>query len=212
MDTEEFAANAFLDIATNLLAILLIVTLFALAAPRQLSEGANPLPAQTPLGPRFVEPQRALFPPFSRFYFVIADRVLVWDQEAVVDAIAADPSTRTGRIWQGRFEWRPPPLISRDIDRFQLKFWPDRAAIVQQAPPWSAAHGEALIAELAQAAAEARIAPVFIVQPDGMETFVPLHARLHAAGLRFRWFTQPAEDPLLIGREIAQFTHHGLYW
>lgn len=212
METEGVASNAFLDIATNLLAILLIVTLFALATPRQLTEGANTLPSVAQAGPRFVEPRRALFPPFSRFYFVISDRVAVWDQEAVVAALAMDPATRSGRIWQGRFEWRPEPLVTRDIDSFQLRFWPDRDAILQQSPPWSAEQTLQLVAELARDAASDQIAPVFIVQPDGMETFVPLHARLQAAGQRFRWFTQPPEEPLLIGREIAQFTHYGLYW
>lgn len=212
METDGVASNAFLDIATNLLAILLIVTLFALAMPRQLTEGANARPSQAQAGPRFVEPHRALFPPFSRFYFVIADRVAVWDQEAVVTALAMAPATRSGRIWQGRFEWRPEPLVTRDIDSFQLRFWTDRDAILQQLPPWRAEHTEQLVAKLAREAASDQIAPVFIVQPDGMETFVPLHAQLQAAGQRFRWFSQPPEEPLLIGREITQFTHYGLYW
>lgn len=212
LETEAPGGHAFLDIATNLLAILLIVTLFALAAPRQLSEGANRLPSRAHAGLRFVEPRRALFPPFSRFYFVFADRVVPWDQEAVVSALAEAPATRSGQVGQGRFEWRPEPLATRDLDGFQLRFWPDREAILQRSSPWSAAHTEELLAALARAAASERIAPVFLVYPDGMETFVPLHARLQAAGLAFRWFTQQHPDPVLIGREVAQFTHHGLYW
>lgn len=212
METEEPTPSAFLDIATNLLAILLIVTLFALAAPRQRDEGASQLPARPSAGPRFIEPRRDLFPPFSRFYFVIADRVTVWDQEAVVAALAAAPDTRSGRTWQGRFDWLPELLVTRDIDSFQVQFWLDRDAILTQSPPWSAEQTERLVVELGRAASSDRIAPVFIVHPDGMETFVPLYEGLQATGQRFRWFTQRPDEPLLIGRHVAQFTHYGLYW
>jgi hypothetical protein len=212
METDGPTPSAFLDIATNLLAILLIVTLFALAAPRQRDEGASQLQARPSTGPRFVEPQRERFPPFSRFYFVLADRVAVWDQEAVVTALADAPDTRSGTTWQGRFVWRPEPLVTRDIDTFQLEFRLDREAILSRAPPWSAEQTERLVDELAQDAARDRIAPVFIVHPDGLETFVPLYERLQTRGQRFRWFTQRPDEPVLIGRHVAQFTHYGLYW
>ncbi|MGQ9660676.1 MAG: hypothetical protein ACUVT0_11520 [Thermochromatium sp.] len=212
METDGLTPSALLDIATNLLAILLIVTLFALAAPRQSTEGASQLPAQSSTRPRFVEPRRELFPPFSRFYFVLADRVLVWDQEAVVAALAGAPDTRSGTTWQGRFVWRPEPLVTRDLDTFQLEFWPDRAALLGQSSPWHAEQTTQLVDELTQEAARDRIAPVFIVYPDGLETFVPIYERLQATGQRFRWFSQPPDEPLLIGRQVTQFTHYGLYW
>lgn len=212
METDGPAPSAFLDIATNLLAILLILTLFALTAPHQFTEGASQLPAPPSAGPRFVEPRRELFAPFSRFYVVLADRVAVWDQEAVVAALAAAPDARSGTTWQGRFTWLPEPLVTRDIDTFRLEFRLDRDAILERSLPWSADQTERLVDELARDAAADRIAPVFIVHPDGLETFVPLYERLQAAGQRFRWFTQRPDEPLLIGRHVAQFTHYGLYW
>lgn len=212
METEGPAQGAFLDIATNLLAILLIVTLFSLVGARQSSEGASQAQARPSAGARFVEPRRDLFPPFSRFYFVIGDRVVRWDQEALVAVLAAAPETRSGTTGQGRFEWLPEPLVTRDIDTFQLRFIPDRRAILEREPPWTTEHGERLLAELTRESASGQVAPVFIVHPDGMETFVPLYERLQAAGLRFRWFAQRPDEPLLLGRHPAQFTHHGSYW
>ncbi|QGU33956.1 hypothetical protein E6P07_04750 [Thermochromatium tepidum ATCC 43061] len=212
METEEQTPSAFLDIATNLLAILLILTLFALAAPRQFTEGASQLPARPSTGLRFVAPQRERFPPFSRFYVVLADRVTVWDQEAVVAALAAAPHTHSGTTRQGRFDWQPEWLVTRDIDGFQLRFWFDRDALLSQSTPWGVEQTERLVDELAQDAARNRIAPVFIVYPDGLETFVPIYERLQARGQRFRWFTQRPDEPLLIGRHVAQFTHYSLYW
>ena len=71
---------------------------------------------------------------------------------------------------------------------------------------------ERLLADLSAAFAATRTAPVFIVHPAGMETFVPLYERLQAAGLRFRWFAQRPDEPLLLGRHPAQFTDHAIYW
>lgn len=212
METDETTPGAFLDIATNLLAILLIVTLFSLIGLRQPTEGASQLPAPPSAGIRFIEPQRYLFPRFSRFYFVLAGQVVPWDQEAVVRALADAPDQRSGQTGQGRFAWLPEPLVTRDIDTFQLRFWPERAALLADQTPWTEQRTEQLVIELADAAARQRIAPVFIVYADGMETFVTLYAQLQAAGLRFRWFARHPDEPLLIGRHPAQFTHYGLYW
>ncbi|MBK5965176.1 hypothetical protein CCR95_14030 [Thiocystis minor] len=212
MDSESPAQGAFLDIATNLLAIILIVTLFSLVAARRDTQTSSHPAARPTSAERFVEPQRDLFPPFSRFYFVLAGRVARWDQEAVVAALSAAPDANSGTTAQGRYEWLPEPLVTRDLDTFQIRFWLDAQAVLTQEPPWSEIATERLLADLSAAFATTRTAPVFIVHPAGMETFVPLYERLQAAGLRFRWFAQRPDEPLLLGRHPAQFTDHAIYW
>jgi len=208
--SRDSTSSAFLDIATNLLAVMLILTLFALVAQRH-DTGAEPAPASHPPTERFLAPRREWFPPFSRFFFVTAGRVVPWDQEAVVAALAAAPTARAGRTWQGRYEWQPEPLPLRDLDGYRLRFFPEVAALVARVPPWTSADTERLVAELSHAAS-ARVAAVFIVHPDGMAQFAPLHEQLRARALRFRWFPQAPDAPLEIGREVAQFTHHVNYW
>lgn len=212
MDPEEPAQGAFLDVATNLLAVILIVTLFSLVSlPHKTQSSTHP--AARPISmPRFVEPQRDLFPPFSRFFFVVGDRVLAWDQEALVAARLAEPNRNAGSLPQGRYEWVPEPLVTRDIDSFQVRFYLDRETALAQTPPWTPERAGPFIAELSAHHAAQRGLPVFIVHPDGMETFAPLYERLQAAGLRFRWFPQDADEPLLLGRHPAQFTDHVIYW
>ncbi len=211
METKDNTPTALLDVATNLLAILLIVTLFALPALVQRQQGVSQLPVTAVSPLRFIAPQRELFPPFSRFYLVIAGRIVPWDQEAVIAALAQDPERPTGRTHQGQFIWIAEPLVTRDIDTFQLRFLPDPEAIAAQTPPWRAEETDHLLAELKGAAGE-RIYPVFIVYPDGMDLFAGLYDQLHQAGLRFRWFAHAADEPILIGRMPAQFTHYGIYW
>lgn len=211
METEGDTPTALLDVATNLLAILLIVALFALIGHPQRQQGASQLPADPVSHLRFIEPQRELFPPFSRFYLVIAGRIVPWDQEAVVAALAQDPERSVGTTPQGRFTWIAEPLVTRDLDTFQLRFLPDPQAIAAQTQAWRPEETDALLAELKRAA-DHRVYPVFIVYPDGMDLFAGLYDRLQQAGLRFRWFAQAADEPVLIGRMPAQFTHYGIYW
>lgn len=216
MEATESSDSAFLDLATNLLAVILIVTLFALiGASSHSNTGAYPL-AQMHSEPRFNEPRRALFPPFSDFYFVLADHILLWDQDAVLDDLAQRSAARAGHTWQGRYEWQPDHLITRDIDGFRLRFFLNPNALEQQAAakqtPVFARHDTDLLLNTLMQAREQHRAPVFLVLPEGMDLFAALYPALHERGVRFRWFAQNPEQPLLIGRDPAQFTHHVSYW
>ncbi|NEX21026.1 hypothetical protein G3480_12005 [Thiorhodococcus mannitoliphagus] len=212
METDGTSEGAFLDIATNLLAIILILTLFSLVSIQQERRTSTSPTARPTSLERFVEPQRDLFPPFSVFYFVLSERVVRWDQEAVVEALSAAPDLTSGSTAQGRYQWLPEPLVTRDLDTFQLRFFLDQAAVQRQEPAFPESRIDAFIAELTAAHTANRAAPVFLVYPDGMETFAPLYERLQQSDLRFRWFTQAVDAPLLLGRHPAQFTDHGIYW
>lgn len=211
MEPNEPTDSAFLDIATNLLAVMLILTLFALIGGRPHSNpAAHPLaPVQSE--PRFDEPQRDLFPPFSRFYFVLADHIHPWDQAAVLEDLAARPEARSGQTWQGRYEWHSDPLVTRDIDSFRLRFFVDPDALAKSPPALACDDSAALIKELLQAQ-QAHTAAVFIVLPEGMEVFARLYPLLRERALAFRWFAQDAAKPLVIGRDTTQFTHYVSYW
>ncbi|MBK1648339.1 hypothetical protein [Rhabdochromatium marinum] len=216
MEPHAATDSAFLDIATNLLAVILIVTLFALIGGRpQSSQATHPL-APVPSEPRFDEPRRELFPPFSRFYFVRADHVLPWDQDAVLDELAAHPQARSGHTWQGRYQWQPEPLVTRDIDSFRLQFFLDPVPHTEQTPEQRgralARQDLALLLDELRQAKQQHSAAVFLVWPDGMNLFAALYPKLREHGLRFRWFAQDPDQPLLIGRDPAQFTHYVSYW
>ncbi|MDZ7621104.1 MAG: hypothetical protein U5O69_01200 [Candidatus Competibacteraceae bacterium] len=212
MDGEDSVQGAFLDIAANLLAVILIVTLFSLVSFQHKTHSSVHPDARPFATPRFVEPQRDLFPPFSSFFFVVEDRVARWDQDAVLAALRAAPRTFSGKTRQGRYEWLPEPLVTRDIDTYQIRFFLDVPAVLAQEPAFTATMLERQIAELARDYAAHRTAPVFLVYPSGMETFVPLYEGVRNAGLRFRWFALRPDEPLFLGRHPAQFTDHAIYW
>lgn len=210
MDSNE-ADSAFLDIAANLLAVILIVTMFSLLAtpPRPHSASAPDAVTDPPLA--FQTPRRELFPPFSRFYFVLEERVVRWDEDAVLAALAADPAD-SGTVAQGRYRWKPERLPLRDLDTYTLTFQPDPVALRTQTPPLTPEQAAALIAQWSQDYAHTRIAPVFIVYPSGMEAFALLYPLLEDARLRLRWFALAENKPLDVGRFPQQFTDYGIYW
>lgn len=212
IQNDDATDSAFLDIAANLLAIILIVTLFSLAAARHQTHSSTHPDARHQPTLRFVEPQRDLFPPFSTFFFVTDDRIARWDQSAVLEALRTNPRAFSGRTAQGRYEWLPEPLITRDIDTYQIKFFVDRQAIRANEPAFMESMIPTFLARLLREYQQSRTAPVFMVDPSGMEIFVNLYNSLQDSGLRFRWFAQPPDEPLFLGRHPAQFTHHAIYW
>lgn len=209
MPRDDVAQSAFLDVATNLLAVILLLTLFSGIGTGRHKYGSETAPVQSASSLRFLSHQREWFPPFSRFFFVTAGRMIPWDQAAVVQALQAAPAASSGHTWQGRYEWQAVTL--RDLDGYRLRFYPDLAYLTAHTPLWTSAQTEHLLSALS-AAARQQVAAVFIVYPDGMALFTPIYEQLRARGLRFRWFPQLPDAPFDIGREVSQFTHHVGYW
>ena len=200
--------SAFLDIAANMLAIILIITLFSLVTVQHHTHSSTQADAIQDPPLRFVEPQRDLFPPFSRFFFVVEDRVVAWDQSAIIDTLSTSGS---GTTEQGRFRWLAEPLTPRDIDTYALNFFPERQRLLDQ-PALSSNSMDAFVSTLSQDYVGSHLAPVFIVYPSGMEIFAQLYPQLQDAQLRFRWFARNEGAPLYIGRHPAQFTDYAIYW
>lgn len=198
-----------MDIAANLLGVILIVTVYAL-----LASPPHPDRSDTMADPTlpFLKPQRDLFPPFSSFYFALAGRVVRWDDDAVLAGLVVDPASTSGNTDQGHYRWQPETVPLRDIDTYSLSFQPERAAIERREPPLDSAHADALIAAIVQDFARSRRAPVFVVYPSGMDAFAILHPLLEEAGLRFRWFAFAEQRPLEVGRYPQQFLDYGIYW
>ncbi len=212
MHKSDLAQSTFLDIAANLLAIVLVITLFSLVTVKHQNTSATEPVVKTDSELLFIAPRRDLFPPFSVFFFVLADRIVRWDQDAVIDALHVDPQSFSGKTRQGNYQWLPEPLIARDIDTFQLDFLPDLQAILAHEPLLSDEKIDQSVTDMIEMYQNNRMAPVFIVYPGGMAIFVKLYARLQDAGVRFRWFAHHADEPLFLGRHPAQFTDYAIYW
>lgn len=199
--------TAFMDLASNLLAVVMIVTLFSLLSLQSASrEFDDPRPQERDPTVDFRTPQRWLFPPLAAFYLVLEDQVRPWAADPIIAQLRDDPRRYNGRVPGGRYNWQGDERGSRDVDVYRLSFWPDPQAMIPNLDD------TALLQQLTEEYQHRRRAPVFVVYPSGMDAFARLYPQLEASTLPFRWFTRPEGEPLTVGRTPNQFLDHGIYW
>lgn len=208
VESSEQSDSAFLDVATNTLAALLIVTMLSLVTTQRQKHLSTTPEAQSHTSLAFMEPQRPLVPPWNSYFFVVEDRVVRWDLEAVVRALLSAPEVSTGGTRQGTYRLLGEPLTPHDIDTFDLDFACDRHALLADHPPLSASAEEAFLATLRRDYAALNTVPTFVVYASGMERFATLYPHLEQAGLRFRWVALHEGEPLRLSRQPWMFTSY----
>lgn len=197
-EAEGGADAGFVDIATNLLAVVLIVTVLVIAANPRLGT------TEGPEGLRLLDPPREVLPPLSEIILLQQDRVAQIDLGPVGDVLRRPGRPRSGRVEMGEFQLASSPWVGRDVDAFDLRLRPD--------PVWIAAAPRldpaALAASLAARGGPGAPVPLFFVRPSAMDGFAELHERLVAAGLRFRWVPVPEADELRLFRDETMFSSY----
>jgi hypothetical protein len=186
----------FVDIATNLLAAVLIVTvLVVVASPRLGTSEASE-------GLRLLDPPREVLPPLSEIHLLQDDRIAWLDLAPIGEALLAPGRPRSGRIEMGEFRLQSQPWVGRDPDAYDLRLRPD--------PRWVATaprlEPAALAAGLASRQGASTPVPLFMVRPSAMDGFAELHARLLAAGVRFRFVPVPEAEELRLFRDETMFS------
>ena len=199
----------FLDIASNMLAVMLIVTMFAMLTvrseatvlhdPRFERDPALALRAQPAL------PER----PFFDYYLVFDGRIVRWEQERFVEVLLARGLRETVDAKGGklRVSARMEP---RDPDSFSASFVPDFEALAGEATPLTPETVEAIAAGIGERAGTHGLMPNFVVFPTGMDAFELLYRNLRDTPLWLRWFLWSKDSPLKIERRVANFTRFEL--
>lgn len=206
------AGSGFLDIATNTLAVVMIVTMFSLLTVRPQSYASKDPSAILDPPLRFHAPTSQLFRPFTTYYFVFENRVVPWDQESFVEALfAGGPGVETVTGPQGRVRLQGGAATARDVDEFQALFLPDFEAMAAQAAVWDDAATGPWLEGLSRAV-QTNNAPTFIVYRSGMDLFARLYPRLRDWGIRFRWYAWQDKEPLKIVRRVSEFTSFRFLW
>lgn len=214
MSHEDATDSAFLDVAANTLAILIMITMFALITVQRTIDGSDHAAAVEDPPMPFVARNHQLFQPFSEYWFVLGDGLVRWNQEALVDALdKAGLFSGAVATEQGLGQLEAAGIVFHDLDSFSVTFHPDldhlRASAVAPEP----AHGTpGLVEVLVQRYRDGRRAPVFLVYAEGMDVFAQLFDELNGRGIRMRWFPWRAEDPLTVVRNVSQFTLDEMRW
>ena len=203
MNEEAFDAS-FLDIATNTLAIVVIVTMFALLTVKpETAAQRDPRFSEEPGLALRVQPRLAERP-FLDYYFVFDGRIVRWEQERYVEAMSANGLRDTITLPDGKLRLSAA-LEPRDPDSFSASFVPDFAALATRAAPLAPDTVEAVAAGIVERLETHGLAPNFVVFPSGMDAFESLYRDLRGKPIWLRWFLWPADTPLKIERRVAHF-------
>ena len=194
----------FLDVAVNALAVIVIVTMFALLTvdvgtaarsdPRFDEEPPLPLRVQ----PRL--PER----PFLDYYLVFDGAIVRWEQERYVERLAAEGLREVVALPGGKLRVSAA-AERRDPDSFTATFAPDLPALAGAATALTPETAESVASAILERHDLHGMAPNFIVYPSGMEAFETLYRRLRGAPVWLRWFPWVEDVPLKIERRAGHF-------
>ena len=203
--SEDALDASFLDIATNALAIVIIVTMFALltvkpesSAQRDSRFDEEPrlaLRAQPPLIER----------PFLDYYLVFDGRIVRWEQERYVVELIANGLRDTVELPGGKLRVSAA-MEPRDPDSFSASFEPDFPVLAERATPLGPETVEGVAADIVERLGTRGPAPNFVVFPSGMDAFQALYRSLRERPIWLRWFLWSEDTPLKIERRVAHFT------
>ncbi len=200
---------SFLDVASNMLAIMLIVTMFALLTmrseptvlhdPRFDREPPLTMRAQPALDER----------PFLDYYLVFDGKIVRWEQERYVEHLIADGLRNTVDAEDGklRVSARREP---RDLDSYSASFVPDFEALAKRATSLTPETVQAVAADIDNRGGRYGLVPNFVVYPSGIDAFEVLYRDLRETPIWLRWFLWSDEFPLKIERRVANFTRFEL--
>ncbi|MCB9948361.1 MAG: hypothetical protein H6842_11105 [Rhodospirillaceae bacterium] len=209
--SNDAADGAFLDIATNTLAVLIVVL-----ATRLLSLEAAPTdqsiePADSP--PTLVFPVMTdqLFRPFTNVYLAAEDRIVLLDLGPAVSALQ-ERGLRTGTVPQGDFELKVEPRVIRDINTFHFELTPDADYVRTSGIDVTPDTLPEIVAGLEHDFRERRVAPTFAVRTSGMDAFARLYPAVLERGIPIRWIPFDDNRPIAFSRSHGNLQHPSFYW
>lgn len=205
--------SGFLDVATNTLAIIIIVTVFSLAVVRETIP-TSPEPdavLDPPLIYRVGE--RTPFPPPSIFVLFVDARTLRLDGDGIVMQLLDKPPGPVMRetVSQGRIDFMPLSASGYDVDIYQFAFTPDPTYIATL-PPFDPAQAAAFVDDVEQTWRTSGHAPTFLVYPSGMDAFAAAHAALEQRAMPWRWVLIQEGQPIRLERSSRGFRSFTTYW
>ncbi|MGH6816033.1 MAG: hypothetical protein ACREC6_10030 [Hyphomicrobiaceae bacterium] len=199
IDLEE---SSLADIVSNVLAVLMLVTVMALLG------AGGALVSQTPgieqgsndTDVSFLEPSRSPLPAFTRYYIVTEEGIAVLLSERIADALAAEPGAYAG---EAQALEGSPATVSFELDRFggpggqsylnafevdlaqfRLKLKFPKGPLV---PTMGWDPAETLVGRIVQRTRSERRGPTFLVTRSGFDRFAALYDGLARRGICFRW-------------------------
>ncbi len=166
----------FLDVAANALAVVIIVTLFAVQALeiRTVWRG-DPRASDAPALAFPVKPSHALGP-FTRFWIVEETGVALWRHDWAAEIMWSEGDIDAD-LPEGRTTVASLARRGNDIDMFRASWLPTPDGLVRRPLPDDKAIA-AFLDELETTFVTKRVAPMFLVHESGMGLFTRISRQL----------------------------------
>jgi hypothetical protein len=209
IDTPE-DSHAFIDIISNTLGVLILLTLLSVILSGKISEIKSKIQPSDHLTIDFNMPKRNLFLPNSSYYIAISDQIVHWQVDEIAYFLLKNPDKAVGKIPTGEFVfldmagYTEEKTIPTDIDSYKLFFTPNRKTIKNQSV-MSKEDINALFASLKIDYIKNNIVPLFFVYPSGINIFAKLHDKIINSDIRMRWRPAAMGNDIAIYRSKEQF-------
>jgi len=205
--------HAFIDIISNTLGVLILITLLSIILSGELSETEVELKPADRLTIDIHPPRRDLFLSKSNYYIAINQHIVPWPVEAIGKMLLEQRDLSAGSIDIGEFLFLDyteygdrPGYLPADADCYNLSLTPDPKAIVKLPPP----DIDTLAAKIGNDYREKHIIPLFFVYPSGMNIFSKIHRRLAEGNIRLRWVPTSEKKDVNIYRLRHQYSDYYL--
>ncbi len=190
----------FLDVAANALAVVIIVTLFAVQALRvQTVWRGDPRATEEPPLPFPMKAAHALGP-FTRPWIVGDGWVMPGPQDEAARSMWEGRTLDVGTP-QGRVALFSMARRGHDVDLYRASWWPRADGFERRALPDEAAVG-AFLDGLETEFRDRHVAPSFLVTAEGMPLFTEIARRLlrEPRELCWRWWPLRFDRPYEVHR------------
>ena len=213
MNDTENNETGFLDVAANTLAVILIVTLFAIQEIQQQTPfrvdpyAKEPPPLSFPLtAPR-------IFTPYSKYYLLFDDGIVSWGQEQAVQELVKN-NFRGPVHADGAVVFSSMSFEGRDIDSYKVTWSPAFEDLGKRLQPINDDTSYKLVEQLEASYSESNVSPTFLVFASGMDAFAKLYPHLvdPERSLSWRWYSWKKSRPVVISRSYRNFATLGNTW
>jgi len=205
--------TGFLDVAANTLAVILIVTVFAIQQIQQQTPfRVDPYAKETPPLSFPVTAPR-IFPPYSKYFLIFDDGIVSWNQDEAVRQLH-EQTFRKPVHADGVVVISPASFEGRDIDSYRVTWTPDFEQLRKRLQPIDDETAKTLVAQLEAMYDDGNISPTFLVFASGMNAFARLYPHLidPTRGLHWRWYNWKQGQPVVISRSYRNFATLGNAW
>jgi len=200
--------HAFVDVISNTLGVLILLTLLSILLHGQLSTiSKHTMPSEH----RTIEikmPRRNLILPNSSYFIAISNRIIPLPLHEIARKLLQDREMIIGDLQIGTFIFinlsvnHDTKFFPRDTNCYHLSFKPNLKSIENF---YKLSDTSTLFEEIKNSYIENNIVPLFFVYPSGMNIFSKLHRNLTKDKIRMRWVPASDNNDISLYKSIEQF-------